>query len=491
MKIQFAYLIAFLVCLIYSEGNAQQTQTYKRQGYTLTFVSQDPELDVKMKDRMVNAFFDVYPVLVKTFNPKAIKHVRFLVDTAYAGVAEASNGEVRYSSNWLRIHPEDIDVVTHEVMHLVQAYPGNSGPGWLTEGIADYVRYTFGVDTEGRKLFLPAFDSGQHYTNSYRITARFLVWLEKNVKLGVVKTLDKAMRTKTYSDQIWGQQTGKTLDQLWESYAQSPSIAQLQTSSFTFTNGVIADDKVYQVLEQQARTLVNDKKTVPLTDLTNQLTNTQCRVHTIAPYSTNQEETALYQSGKESVLIIGTLYKCSHCPNDHIRSASGFVIAEDGIGVTSYHIFRGQATNEQTDVALVAMDYAGNVYPITSVLAASKANDVAIFRLDTQGKKLKALPLGDPALAGEKVNIISHPHSLYYSFSQGLVSRTYWRDGGEKMSVTADFSQGSSGAAVLNSKGNVVGVVSATRSLYNQDQHVQMVVKEAIPVNAIRELLIK
>jgi serine protease Do len=57
------------------------------------------------------------------------------------------------------------------------------------------------------------------------------------------------------------------------------------------------------------------------------------------------------------------------------------------------------------------------------------------------------------------------------------------------MSITADFAQGSSGGPVLDRRGNVIGVVAATLSLYNSDNNLQMVSKEAIPVSRIRALI--
>lgn len=32
-------------------------------------------------------------------------------------------------------------MIAHELVHIAQAYPPGTGPGWLTERIADYVRY--------------------------------------------------------------------------------------------------------------------------------------------------------------------------------------------------------------------------------------------------------------------------------------------------------------------------------------------------------------
>jgi hypothetical protein len=199
---------------------AGDPEVIQRNGYTLTFISQDPKLDATVKSRMIDAFFTVYPKLAAEYNANTRKDVTFFVDTAYTGVAEAANGRVRFSDDWLRNHPGDIDVVTHEVMHIVQSYPFRAGPGWLTEGIADYVRFRFGVDNAGGGWSLPNYSATQHYTNSYRITARFLDWIEKT-NTGFVKKLDAAMRTNTYKPALWKDITGKDVDELWTAYSQA------------------------------------------------------------------------------------------------------------------------------------------------------------------------------------------------------------------------------------------------------------------------------
>lgn len=223
MRLLFVFVLAVVIL---PTCNAQQEETFKKKGYTLIFKNGDPSFDAKVKERMVKTFFEVYPVLAKEYNSKTITQVVFLIDTAYTGVAEAGGGQVRISSRWMHSHPNDIDVVTHEVMHLVQNYPGGAGPWWVTEGIADYVRQVFGVDNAGGGWALPNYKEGQNYTDSYRITARFLLWIEKQVKPGFVKALDAAMRSNTYKSDIWKQQTGKDIDQLWKEYAQNPVIAK-------------------------------------------------------------------------------------------------------------------------------------------------------------------------------------------------------------------------------------------------------------------------
>ena len=202
----------------------REEDSIQKDGYTLIIQNFDPSFDPAEKQRLINTFFEVYPQQAKAFNANTLKRLTFIIDPNYNGVAATGDGVARYSSIWLQKNPEDIDVVTHEVMHVVQSYPGDSGPGWLTEGIADYVRYKYGVNNEKAGWTLTPFKATQSYTNSYRITARFLVWLEKNVKPGIVNQLDAAMRSKTYSKNIWMELTGKTLDDLWTAYASNPVI---------------------------------------------------------------------------------------------------------------------------------------------------------------------------------------------------------------------------------------------------------------------------
>lgn len=196
-----------------------------QQGYTLIFISKVPDFSQEVKERMIRTFFRVYPVQAMQYNPATRKKVFFVIDPAYKGVAATSGGIVRYSPVWLAQHPGDIDVVTHEVMHIVQAYPPGSGPGWVTEGIADYVRYKLGVDNAGAGWSLPAFSPGQRYTDAYRVTARFLEWIEQRVHKGMVKELDAAMRSRSYEDALWKKLTGKSVDELWEDYAAAPALS--------------------------------------------------------------------------------------------------------------------------------------------------------------------------------------------------------------------------------------------------------------------------
>ena len=198
--------------------------TITHKGITLIFINKDAGFSKEEQVRMQETFFKVYPKEIKTYNKKAAKKVALIIDPQYKGVAATAGTVIRVNPEWMIKHPEDLDVVTHEAMHIVQAYGGHSGPGWITEGIADYVRHEFGVNNQAAGWSLTPFNVKQSYTNAYRITARFLVWITKNYKKGFVQSLNTAMREGKYTEDFWKDQTGKSVDELWSLYSKDPVI---------------------------------------------------------------------------------------------------------------------------------------------------------------------------------------------------------------------------------------------------------------------------
>lgn len=237
-KIQVKFIISLIMIFITNVSVAQSEwnntsstnditrDTISKKGFTLVFVNKDSSFDTTVQQNLVNTFFKVYPEEVKKYNRKSLEKVFMIIDPDYKGVAATDNGIVRINPDWLHKHPQDIDVVTHEVMHIVQAYPHGAGPGWITEGIADYVRYKLGVNNDEGGWKLPEYNSKQSYRNAYRVTARFFLWLEKNYDKNLVKKLNADMRNKEYSPDFWQKETGKTIDELWDAYGKNPSISK-------------------------------------------------------------------------------------------------------------------------------------------------------------------------------------------------------------------------------------------------------------------------
>ncbi|PZP52002.1 MAG: hypothetical protein DI598_01810 [Pseudopedobacter saltans] len=195
-----------------------------QNGLTLYYINKTGQQTLSYQSKMINTFFTNYPKLLQDFNPDALKKLNFIVDTAYTGVAYAFGSVIAFGGNYMKNNPNDVDVVTHEIMHIIQAYPGGVAPVWLSEGIADYVRDKYALDNAGAGWSLPNFSANQSYTDSYRVTARFLKWIELHIKPGFVKEVDAAIRTKVYTSNYWLTATGKTVDQLWAQYASKPTL---------------------------------------------------------------------------------------------------------------------------------------------------------------------------------------------------------------------------------------------------------------------------
>ncbi len=207
--------------------NWTSVDTIKNEDYQLVFINKNSAFNPVIQKELIETYFKVFPTLVSTFNPKTTHQVLFVTDTAYKGVAEASGNRILFSTTYMNAHPTDIDIVTHEGMHLVQGYGYGSGPVWLTEGIADFIRYRYGVDNIGSKWKLPELTEKQNekkYENSYRVTARFFEWIDQKVKPGLIIEMDKELRNKTYTKDTWVKLSGKSIDELWDEYAKNPEL---------------------------------------------------------------------------------------------------------------------------------------------------------------------------------------------------------------------------------------------------------------------------
>jgi hypothetical protein len=143
--------------------------------------------------------------------PKELK----LVFEKSGGVAGTSGNVIHINAGWIRKHPRDYGMVIHEMVHVVQSYP-RPDPGWVTEGIADYIRF---FHFEPKTKLPPPDAKKASYRDSYQTTAAFFAWIEKKYDPKIVNRLNRAMRESKYSDALFKKYTGKSLDGLWQEYA--------------------------------------------------------------------------------------------------------------------------------------------------------------------------------------------------------------------------------------------------------------------------------
>jgi hypothetical protein len=99
---------------------ADTTTIFGQNGMTVRVIDKNSGLSPAFIRKLVNVFFTIYPKEKKAYNSKAINTVNFIIDPDYDGVAETSDNEIRYSSKYFKSNPKDVDVVTHEAMHVVQ-----------------------------------------------------------------------------------------------------------------------------------------------------------------------------------------------------------------------------------------------------------------------------------------------------------------------------------------------------------------------------------
>ncbi len=204
----------------------------------------------------------------------------------------------------------------------------------------------------------------------------------------------------------------------------------------------------------------------------------------------------------KGTLIFGNYFNCGQCDQLHTGiGTTAIALTPDGVCATNYHVMEDIIRNNQKELSGDSLFYVGTVdgkaYPVVKVLAYSRINDAAIFQVDTQGDKLDCIPLGDTALTGSKVHLISHPKEMLWVYTEGVVAKNqeYTQENlppQYRMHVTCDYAVGSSGGPLMDDYGNLVGMVASTTGLYYNQEHktdLQMVLKSTIPVKVIKELL--
>lgn len=208
----------------------------------------------------------------------------------------------------------------------------------------------------------------------------------------------------------------------------------------------------------------------------------------------------IIEQRRESVLMIFKYMRATTRPESIQPWATAVVLSEAGVCVTNCHVLwqliDTAARLDARDSLLFVATEAGKVYSITSVLGYDRCGDLAFFKIDTRGDRLVLMPLGQDLSAGDNVHALTHPEGYPYTYTNGVVSRTFIKVSdnpfGNRVEITADYAKGSSGGPIMDDRGNMIAMVSCIHSIYYVDQpptHQQMRIKECIPVSSILRLL--
>lgn len=166
---------------------------------------------------------------------------------------------------------------------------------------------------------------------------------------------------------------------------------------------------------------------------------------------------------KNSVLKIQVYDK----KNNIIQTGSGFIAFDNNILITNAHVITGGYKVE-------AIDDKDVLLAIDGLLYYSQDEDIAILKLNKQNK-ISVLKTNTKYKIGDKVVAIGSPLGVKNSVSEGTLSNIIEN---QYIQHTAPISSGSSGGALFNKRGQVIGMNTAT---YIDGQNMNI----AIPISTI------
>ncbi len=186
-----------------------------------------PDLKAWAETRLAPVLTVWYPRIVALLPSEGFTPPKRFSVTIKPGRGVAATGGTRITANatWLQseLHREAIGSIVHEVVHVVQQYGGRRRggtrpPGWLVEGIPDYIRwYLFEPQSHGAEISARNLARAR-YDGMYRVSANFLNYVVQNHGAAVITRLNAACRQGQYAPELWTELTGKTVEQLNEEW---------------------------------------------------------------------------------------------------------------------------------------------------------------------------------------------------------------------------------------------------------------------------------
>jgi serine protease Do len=150
----------------------------------------------------------------------------------------------------------------------------------------------------------------------------------------------------------------------------------------------------------------------------------------------------------------GVVMVYSFQDNGSYIQGSGFMIHESGIGITNYHVLKGNKNS-------IIKTAEGIEYRIIKILekSAPEKLDYAIFKVDNKGHTFKYLSIAtQETKIGEDVFVIGSPRGLENSLTKGSISQ--YREN-NRIQFDAAVYFGSSGGPLFNMNGEIIGITTS------------------------------
>ena len=175
-----------------------------------------------------------YPKLVAMLPSEGYEAPRSVTITfsdEMQGVAATGGTNIGCAAAWFRrsLQGEAKGAVVHELVHVVQQFgrARRAGPdavrtpGWVVEGMADYIRwFLYEPETHGAEISARGAATAR-YDASYRVSGNFLNWVTATYDKQLLQKLNAAAREGRYSEQLWKDSTGHTLEELGQQWKAS------------------------------------------------------------------------------------------------------------------------------------------------------------------------------------------------------------------------------------------------------------------------------
>ncbi len=160
-----------------------------------------------------------------------------------------------------------------------------------------------------------------------------------------------------------------------------------------------------------------------------------------------------------------------------LRAGSGFFVDTDKIA-TNYHVIKGTTSMY---ARLVGEE---KWYVVESITMIDEEHDLAVLKLSGINATALSLANSDAIQIGDSVYTIGNPERLEGTFSEGIISSIRRVGDNKWIQMTASISPGSSGGAVLNSRGEVIGIATASHRSTEAEN-----LNFAVPSNYLKALL--
>lgn len=206
--------------------DSKQTLNFDHDKYHVTIdYSQMPELDGWVKNKLAPVVEAWYPKLVAMLPSEGYEApTRFSItfQSPGRGVAFTMGTRIVCAGAWFskELDREAVGAILHEMVHVVQQYGiarrhnrQAQIPGWLVEGIPDYIRWFLYEPQSHGADHIRNIDNAK-YDAAYRTSANFLDFVTRKYDKGLVPKLNAAIRDGKYNDDLWKTDTGKTVEEL-------------------------------------------------------------------------------------------------------------------------------------------------------------------------------------------------------------------------------------------------------------------------------------